>query len=223
MHWCGITGRFGRDERGSILPLVGLCLMVVLGFAAIAIDLGQQAALHSELQATADATALAAASQLPDLTKARTKARDYAEKNMPAATNGTVLADDDIVFGTWYGNTRQFVESGPVINAVKVTVRRSRANGNPSPTFFLHIFGQDHADLSAGAMAGVVVFNHPTQGPNGEVSAEDSAKLAQMQDALNREQQRRLGGLANGQGQLMSDQEVAEFLLDEFGKPVLLK
>jgi Putative Tad-like Flp pilus-assembly len=90
---------------------------------------------------------------------------------MPEATNGTVLADDDIVFGTWYGDTRQFVEDGPVINAVKVTVRRSRANGNPSPTFFLHIFGQDHADLSAGAMAGVVLFNDPQPDENGAMSA----------------------------------------------------
>jgi Flp pilus assembly protein TadG len=196
MCWRGSAGQFARDERGSILPLVGLCLLVVLGFAAVAIDLGQQAALRSELQATGDAAALAAASQLPDLAKARAKALDYAEKNMPAATNGTVLNDDDIVFGTWYSNTRQFVENGPVINAVKVTVRRSSANGNPAPTFFLHVFGQDHADLSAGAMAGVVLFNHLTQGPNGEVSAEDSAKLAEMQDALNREQERRLGHLA---------------------------
>src|SRR5262245_35457982 len=152
MHWRGSVQRFIDDERGSILPLVGLCLLVVLGFGAIAIDLGQQAALRSELQATADAAALAAASRLPDLQKARTKALDYAERNMPAATNGAVLAEDDIVFGTWYGNTRQFVENGPVLNAVKVTARRSSSNGNPSPTFFLHIFGQDHADLSAGAM-----------------------------------------------------------------------
>jgi Flp pilus assembly protein TadG len=218
MFWRGTAERFARDERGSILPLVGLCLMVVLGFGAIAIDLGQQATLRSELQATADATALAAASQLPDLTKARNKALDYAEKNMPEATNGTVLADDDIVFGTWYSNTRQFVEDGPVINAVKVTVRRSSANGNPAPTFFLHIFGQDHADLSAGATAGVVVFNHPTTGPNGELSAEDGARLAAIQEAIYHEQQSRLE-----QGQAMSDEEVAQFVLDEFGKAVLLK
>jgi Flp pilus assembly protein TadG len=217
MRWGGTAGQFARDERGSILPLVGLCLMVVLGFAAIAIDLGQQAALRSELQATADATALAAASQLPNVTKARAKAKDYAEKNMPAATNGKVLDDDDIVFGTWYGNTRQFVENGPVINAVRVTVRRSRANGNPSPTFFLHIFGQDHADLSAGAMAGLVVFNHLSQGPNGELSAEDSAKLAEIQKAIYQKQQSHLE-----QGQLMSDEEVAQFVLKEFGKAVLL-
>jgi putative Tad-like protein involved in Flp pilus assembly len=134
-----------------------------------------------------------------------------------------VLADDDIVFGTWDSNTRQFVENGPVTNAVRVTVRRSNAHGNPAPTFFLHIFGQSHVDLSAGAMAGVVLSNHLTKGPNGEDSVEDSAKLDEMQEALDHEQERRLGELANGQGQLMNDQEVAEFLLEEFGKAVLLK
>jgi Flp pilus assembly protein TadG len=223
MRRLSIAGRFARDERGSILPLVGLCLMVVLGFAAVAIDLGQQAALRSEMQATADAAALAAASQLPDLVKARAKAEDYAEKNMPAATNGTVLADDDIVFGTWYANTRQFIANGPITNAVQVTVRRSTANGNPAPTFFLHVFGQHHADLAAKAMAGAVLFNHAPQSENGEMSAEDQARVAEMQAAVAREWQERLGHAPGGEAPPMSDQEIAEFLLEEFGKAVLLK
>jgi Flp pilus assembly protein TadG len=220
-----ILQRFVQDERGSVLPLVGLCLLVVLGFGAIAIDLGQQAALRSELQATADAAALAAASQLPDVQKARAKALDYAEKNMPAASNGAVLAEDDIVFGTWYGDTREFVPGDPITNAVQVMVRRSRANGNPAPTFFLHVFGQDHADLSARAMAGVVLFNDPQPGENGAMSAEDSAKMAEMREALIREWQARLSHLpgAETRERPMSEQEIAEFLLDEFGKAVLLK
>jgi hypothetical protein len=35
-----LYNQFRSDERGSVLPLVGLCLTVILGFAAIAIDLG---------------------------------------------------------------------------------------------------------------------------------------------------------------------------------------
>ena len=65
------------------------------------------------------------------------------------AVNGHVLLDDDIVFGTWYADKRKFVVDGPVANAVQVTVRRGGQNGNPSPTFFLHIFGYDHADIAA--------------------------------------------------------------------------
>ena len=45
-------------------------------------------ALRTQLAATADAAALAAASELPDGKKARAKAKDYAEKNMPRAENG---------------------------------------------------------------------------------------------------------------------------------------
>jgi uncharacterized membrane protein len=114
-----------RDERGSVLPLVGLCMTVILGFAALAIDLGQQTAMRTQLEATADAAALAAAAQLPDESKARKKALEYAEQNMPPEAHGQVLDEEDIVFGTWYAETRQFVIDGPVANAVQVTVRRS--------------------------------------------------------------------------------------------------
>jgi len=77
-------------------------MTVILGVAAIAIDLGQQSALRAQLEGTADAAALAAAAQLPDESKARKKALEYAEQNMPEAANGHVLRDEDIVFGTWY-------------------------------------------------------------------------------------------------------------------------
>ena len=83
---------------------------------------------------------------------------------MPSRTcrrrrTATCSLDDDIVFGTWYAETRKFVVDGPVTNAVQVTVRRGGQNGNPAPTFFLHIFGYDHADLAALSLAGNVLFS----------------------------------------------------------------
>jgi hypothetical protein len=213
---------FRRDQRGGVMPLVALCMTVILGFAALAIDLGQERALHTALEATADSAALAAASQLPNEKKARAAALEYAEKNMPAEQNGTVLADADIVFGTWYEGRREFVAGGPFTNAVQVTARRDQQNGNPAPTFFLQIFGRDHADISAVSLAGIVLFDNASRGPGG-LSEKDQAKFMEMQAALDKEFQYRWRKASSNADDVMDDKDVAEFLMENYGRPALLK
>jgi Flp pilus assembly protein TadG len=220
--WLAAT-RLARDERGGVLPLVGLSLTVILGFAALAIDVTHQRALDAQLEATADAVALAAASQLPNETKARETALDYAESNMPAAQHGTVLDEDDIVFGTWYEETRKFVAGGPVTNAVQVTTRRSEQNGNPAPTFFMRVFGRDQVDLSAQALAGSVLFRESPKHGLDELSPEDLERLQEMKEALDEEVRHRWGALGHDPDSLFTDVEAAEFLLEEYGQAVLLK
>ncbi len=213
------TAGFARDERGGVLPLFGLCLTVILGFAALAVDLTHQSALRAQLAATADAAALAAASQLPNQNKAREKALEYAAANMPPEAHGTVLDEDDIVFGIWFMGPRRFVAGGPIANTVQVTVRRSARNGNPAPTFFMRIFGRDHADLAADAMAGVVLFNTAPA----DWTEDDLARLEEMRDALSEEARHRWEAFGHDPDALMTDQEAAEFLMEEFGRAVLLK
>jgi Flp pilus assembly protein TadG len=215
--------RFAHDEKGGVLPLVGLSLMVIIGFAALAIDLTQQRALDSQLEATADAAALAAASFLPNETKAREAALDYAESNMPRDRHGTVLAADDIVFGTWYEETRKFVADGPVTNAVQVTTRRSEQNRNPAPTFFMRVFGRDQVDLSAEALAGSVLFRESPRHGLGELSAEDLDRMQEMHEALTEEARNRWETYGDDPDALLTDKEAAEFLLEEYGQAVLLK
>jgi Flp pilus assembly protein TadG len=215
--------RFARDQRGGVLPLVGLSLMVILGFAALAIDVTHQRALDAQLEATADAAALAAASQLPNESTAREAALDYAESNMPPDQHGTVLVEDDIVFGTWYEETRQFVVGGPVTNAVQVTTRRSEQNGNPAPTFFMRVFGRDQADLSAEALAGSVLFKESPQHGLGELSQADLERLEEMKAALNEEMRHRWEAFGHDPDDLLTDVEAAEFLLEEYGQAVLLQ
>jgi Flp pilus assembly protein TadG len=215
--------RFASDDRGSVLPIVGLCLTVILGFAAIAVDLGQQSAVRTQLEATADAAALAAAGALPDTYKARAKAKDYAEKNMPQAQNGEVLADSDIVVGTWYAETRTFTPNGPVANAVQVTVRRSTANHNALPTFFMFLFGKDHVDLAAQAMAGIVLLDSDIHGGGGPLSEEDRAKIAEMNKALRKEFMRRLKAAGRDAKSVIKAADAADYLLEQFGHPVLLQ
>jgi Flp pilus assembly protein TadG len=220
--WPAAT-RFARDEQGGVLPLVALSLTVILGFAALAIDVTHQRALDAQLEATADAAALAGASQLPNETKAREAALAYAESNMPRELHGTVLEAEDIVFGTWYEETRKFVVDGPVTNAVQVTTRRSEQNGNPAPTFFMRVFGRDQVDLSAEALAGSVLFKASPKHGLGELSAEDLERLQEMREALNDEVRGRWETFGNDPDALLTDKEAAEFLLEEYGQAVLLK
>jgi Flp pilus assembly protein TadG len=51
-------------RKGSVLPLVCVCLVGLLGCVALAVDLGEVALAHSQCQHAADATAMAAARAL---------------------------------------------------------------------------------------------------------------------------------------------------------------
>lgn len=212
---------FRRDERGGVLPMVALSLMVILGIAALAIDLGQQHALHAQLQATADAAALAAAAELPNQKKALQRAEEYVELNMPEAQNGQALREEDVIFGTWHEETRQFITGGKSPNAVQISVRRSSENGNAAPTFFMHIFGRDHVDLSAQALAGVFLFPGRTRVE--DFDDEDRERLAEMQDMLEKEHKERARKYRNDPEEWLTDEEAARMLLEEFGKAVLLR
>lgn len=57
-----LSGR--RAQRGAVALVFGLTLVVLIGFAGLAIDLGRFFVIKSELQNAVDACALAAASQL---------------------------------------------------------------------------------------------------------------------------------------------------------------
>ncbi len=147
-HKRSVLGR-----RGNVLIWVAIALPVIAGFAALAVDAAALRLMHAKLQATADAAASAGAPYLPDAGNVRTVAQEYAVKNMSLAKHGTVLADSDIVFGSWDGVTNTFTAGGSPRNAVKVTTRRAQANGNPVQLFFARVLGFNESDVSAVAIA----------------------------------------------------------------------
>jgi len=81
------TARSARSERGATLVLVALSMAALLGFLALAIDLGMMYTAHSDAQRAADASALAGASAFLDnsaaaaVTPARQRALEYAQRN----------------------------------------------------------------------------------------------------------------------------------------------
>lgn len=71
-NWC---------ERGQMLVLFVLALAVLLGFTAMAVDVGLFLHQRRDLQNDADAAALAGAAYLPDASLATQKAQEWAGKN----------------------------------------------------------------------------------------------------------------------------------------------
>src|SRR5438067_6069672 len=82
-----------RSERGQVIMLAALVLPLLLGMAALAVDVGGYSAHRRDLQNAADAIALAAARDLPSATDAQTTANVYAAKNgiNPADMTVTVI------------------------------------------------------------------------------------------------------------------------------------
>ena len=70
-----------HSEQGQIVVLLGLLMTVLMGFTAMAVDVGSMASDKGDLQNAADAMALAAAQDLPDASAANTSAREWATKN----------------------------------------------------------------------------------------------------------------------------------------------
>lgn len=161
-----------RSQRlGAVMIWVAILLPVIIIFTGFTTDLGIVYMAQAELQATADAAALAAGNELPgrdpDLQAAFIEqdaidiAVEYAEKNLDPATYGTVLKDSDVELGTWDKTKRTFTSGTTPYNGVRVTCRRERANSdgdNSVPIYFLRILGvfgsnPDNVDLTAEAVA----------------------------------------------------------------------
>src|SRR5437867_11819790 len=79
-------------ERGQILLIAALFMTALLGFTAMAIDVGLIFHDRRGQQNAADAAALAGAASLPDPLTAVLRARDWADRNgYGDGTNGTTV------------------------------------------------------------------------------------------------------------------------------------
>ena len=145
-----------QDRRGAFAPMAALVITAMLGFGALAIDMGFNYYTRNKLQVTADSSALAGASQLeflPDQTPMVTEALDYADKNMPFTDYGNVLVAPDVVAGNWDPDTRTFTPALEPMNAVMTTTRQQEASGNAVPAFLGGIAGFSSYDIQASAIA----------------------------------------------------------------------
>lgn len=163
-----------RDKEGSVVVWFAGGMTMLLGLGALAVDVGHFFSLRSEMQNAADATAMAAVSKLPSKVDVETLALSITDENLPPAVHGTVLAKSDIELGQWDRTTKVFTAGLNPPTAVRVTMRRTVASGNPAQTFFGRTLGYNNMDIVTQAIAA------PPAAPSCVVSLEPNAQDAIM-------------------------------------------
>lgn len=152
--------------KGAVSIIFSILLLILFGFAAIAVDIGYMAVAKSELQNAADAGARAGALRFyekgtgPNWANVQQRAEELAELN-PSTGSPVVLASAPEV-GYWNLATGGQAIQSPIgfsptaqdLPAVKVTASRTGAgDGGPITTLFARTLNIDSAPLTASAIA----------------------------------------------------------------------
>jgi len=118
IHSPGIQMRASKrgDQRGTALIMTGICVMVLFALAALGIDVAHLALTASEVQAVADASALAGAQALVKGDDAVTSAQGVAAVNQVEGAPAMIPASA-VDVGKWANNT--FQVGGSPSNAVR--------------------------------------------------------------------------------------------------------
>ena len=145
-----------RNENGQVLVFVALAILVILGLAALGIDVGFMYSVRHELQRSADAGALAGASRFvesdsawsanladPVMVQADARARQFAAMD-PVATKPLDPATEVAV-------------AFPSQDRVRVTTQRT------VPLFFARVLGHNNQLISATAVAEAAVADTGVQ------------------------------------------------------------
>jgi Putative Flp pilus-assembly TadE/G-like len=153
-----------RDgERGSILVLFALSIVLFAVLCAVVVDVGYWWVMGKKTQIAADACALAAAAQLPaspawNRTECVVAGVDYAKKNLP----GEGLADEPRYLSTTVRSPYASADGGAPTSYVEAKVRVSVG------TFFGRFLGKNSvivtrravAEYSAGTPGNYAIYSH---------------------------------------------------------------
>jgi len=129
---------FRKSESGNVLVLTAMCLTILMGFVAMAIDVGMLFHAHVQMQIAADAAAAAAALDYKygESTRVQSDATAAATQNGMLATGSATINDPP---------TSGYHKAAGYIEAVV---------SEPYPTFFMKTFGFGAINVSARAVAG---------------------------------------------------------------------
>ncbi len=156
----------GRPDRkrGIVVVQVVVLLVVLVGFAALTVDVGAMYNTRADLQRTADAAAMASAAMLANYTDgdplvlATDAAINYTQRNAVFGKEMTLDAKTDVEFGRASYNAGRgeyvFTPTNVLPDAVRVRVRHTADSTNGSvPLYFAGIFGINSTEMSAEAIA----------------------------------------------------------------------
>jgi Flp pilus assembly protein TadG len=175
-----------NTERGAVAILVGIAAAVLLGFAALAIDVGYVMVARSQLQNSADAAAMAATRELGKVYAERggdhykttplsssekeriaTAANRFATDNRVAGGAVGILGSD-IVYGTWNKSTGSLTPSTHGVDSIQVRSRRDSIGNGALTPLLAGIAGIESFEVSATA-ASALAF--PSKIPAGKGDA----------------------------------------------------
>ena len=152
-----------RFQRGGVVIWFALLLPVLLGFAALAVDLTRLHMVKVELQNAADAAAMGGARSLTDAgavsgekfnwAAASAKALELARQNV---ANGSQIQDATIETGYWNLQSRSWSDTfiTGYLPAVRATIAISgEQNNGPLGLLFAPVLGIDDTDVEATAIA----------------------------------------------------------------------
>jgi Flp pilus assembly protein TadG len=159
-----------KKQRGIVMPIAAISLLFLVGFAALAIDVGYLFVVRNELQNAADSAALAGAGHLtpytgapltPNWANANTEVTSAISLNK--AVNA-ILVNGQVETGYWdiTGNTPGVHSSSTSpddLPAVKVTIHKENgSNGGAVNAFFAQVLGINSFNVGA---IGVAVVSSP--------------------------------------------------------------
>lgn len=128
-------------QRGAILPLMALTLLILMGAAAMAVDLGWLYWNSLEIQHAADSAALAGVIYEPD-------------HRTDAHTNGVAAAvENGMVDDPPSGNVIEIIDYGDDPTAVEHSSQLRATVTHRVDTFFLKALGLDTVDIQRTALA----------------------------------------------------------------------
>jgi Flp pilus assembly protein TadG len=132
-----------NNERGQSMAITVVFMVVLLGFAALVIDVGSWYRAHRAAQSTADAAALAGAQVLPDTQSASALATQYVNKNTGGSGPGTGGTTPTITFS----------QQGYEVDTITVKIKR------PAPGFFAKVFGSAFGSVNVSRSATARAYN----------------------------------------------------------------
>lgn len=149
-----------KQRRGAILVMGTVLLLGLMMMAGVAVDASRAYGVREELQRTADAAALAGATQLlRDPSRADQSARQFAAANRVMDS----MAVESVRFGVWNPDARTFtpVASALSADAVEVTMRQ------PVHYLFGPVIGRAAGDVRTTAVSWALA---PTRSAYNELS-----------------------------------------------------
>ena len=160
-----------QTRKGNVISFVAFAIPVFFVFIALAVDYGAISLGKHQLQNAADAGAIAAMETYSsERAHADRAAYEVINHNR---LNGRAIdfkIEESVEYGSWDQDTQTFTPINRVgrpskpddvtgssiplgASAVRITLRRNRADGNGLNLFFAPIFGTDQANLVATAIA----------------------------------------------------------------------